>query len=84
MGKFVGIYDEKYESKRFVNTDKIISFHVVKYPEKEGECPYKLVIRYGVDGGSEGEIGGDLDFSFKEEKTANDVVTNILLKHGDL
>ena len=79
MGKFIGIIDEKTGIKGFVNTDKIISFHVTEHSNKDKvEFPYKLVIRYG------GEVNGTQHFLFKEQKTANDVATNILLKHGDL
>tara|TARA_R100001510_G_C7650836_1_gene208393 strand:- start:2303 stop:2548 length:246 start_codon:yes stop_codon:yes gene_type:complete len=81
MGKFVGIYNEKSKEKTYVNTDKIISFNVYK---SNNDYPYVLSITYGVDGGAEGDVSASMSFSFKEEKTANDVVTNILLKHGDL
>lgn len=85
MGKFIGIHDEKTGIKGFVNTDKIISFHVTEHVNKDQvEFPYKLVIRYGVEGDLQGEVNGTQHFLFKEEKTANDVATNILLKHGDL
>ena len=88
MGKFVPIYDEKYGTKKYINTDKIISFEVSvdtpKSPEQTFEYPYTLEIVYGVDGGAEGDVSASMYFRFKEEKTANDVVTNILLKHGDL
>ena len=83
MAKFVGIYNEKSKDKTYVNTDKIISFYVMS-GAVDKDYPYKLVIRYGVDGGAEGDVGADMTFSFKEEKTVNDVITNILLKHGDL
>ena len=80
--KFVGIIDEKTKRKTFINTDRIQYFNT---RSNEGaEYPFSLDITFENDSGSEGEVHGYVTFQFKEEKTLNDVVTNILLKHGDL
>jgi len=80
--KFVGIIDEKTKRKTFINTDRIQYFNT---RSNEGaEYPFSLDITFENDSGSEGEVPGFKVFKFKEEKTMNDVATNILLKHGDL